>query len=204
VSTIKVIKQRKYRKLSDAAFVKKYLECGSQVELARMLKVSRQAIGDRLKRIGKDKIEQARTAGQISVHIDRTQDVAFKQGKEIGLRRWRYFDALQQVLHDQEELAERIKSEIKFWLSVPGRNLKPIHLQSLLAIQQGIVRTATAQHIVRKDMTVVESFDVFCESVVCVLQKYDSDAVQKIYRELMEHDSKKTDLFTGKEPTDGK
>ena len=200
MSTDKVKKTRKPRKLSDAVFIRKYIECGErQAELARMLNVSRQTVGQRLHRIGKDKIEQARAAGQIAVAINRTHDIAFKDGREIGVRQWRYVDALEQVLADQIKMSEQIKSEIQFWLSIPGRHLKPIHLHSLLSIQQGIVRTSVAQHAIRKDISLVENFDVFCKATYTVMSKYDDDVVRNIYIELMKNDSSKVDLFTEEE-----
>lgn len=187
------------KRISDAVFVKRYFECGeNQAELARKLKLTRQTVGDRLKRIGKKTIEQARQAGKVSVISSKEKAVkksAFKAGETACLREWDYVQTLQDLLTDQREMAEQVKAEINEWMAVPGRKLKPYQLQMLLMTQQSIVKTCAAQHIVRKDIYHIKGFDQFYEGFARVFEKFEPDAQQKMYLELDEMWSMKRDLI---------
>lgn len=177
--------------LTDVEFLQMYFELGERgSELARRLKISAPAVTQRLKRIGLERIDEARRAGvtsmsvAVSVSSVQTQQAAFDNGVARGVECLDTIHHLNECAKRQFRILEILDREFEERHTDPRKKIMPHHVSMYQQVTRELRGLAIDAVRVKKDLFNAEGIMVFYKAAVQIMEEEALDVRLRIYRKL--------------------
>ena len=177
---------------NDASFLALYFESNeNQSEVARQLGINRAAVCRRIKKIGPERIEEAKNGGMTALAISRTvqtaqetQQVAFDRGVNVAATCTDTLIQLKICNNRIESFMAVFDNEVLEHYSNPENRIKLEHIAMLSALTRELCRVADTTHKIRKDLFSVDSVNNFMKATVDVMIEEIPDVRTKLYQRL--------------------
>lgn len=177
--------------IPDAVFINKFLEFKSKpADLAEHLGISRQAVEKRVKKLN-DIIELQKGSGQeaaVAAMVARAIPPAQKQREQfvseledVG-KQYHIFDHLEDLYRDVRALLTKVKAEIA--AKDPEDPLQQNHLDAMVKLVQQARGLITDAHKIKLELVQAQHMEVFIQSAMTILLRYDVGIREKLYDEL--------------------
>jgi len=177
--------------VEDSEFIAMYYDCGQNVtHLAKSLDISRAAIAKRLKKLGNQRLEDARTAGAMAVSVGMSvktieaHRAAFESGAEDGMAIFRAIKSLDEFvtrINRTFQLLDRILEQHE---TEPGKEIQQHHVAMIANLTGAARQVISESYKIKKDISDIVNTHKFIHGVMQILEEEIPDVQTRIYRKL--------------------